>query len=88
MMPDSARRLRFSVPSFAGRASPMTERWQQPERRTRVEARARFEEIRAEIGSRLQKVCASMAPADFESLVYRMTRLRLKYQAESATCSS
>lgn len=65
----------------------MTERWQQPERRTRVEARARFEEIKAEMMTRLQKVCESMGPADAETLICRMTRVRLKYEAESATCS-
>jgi hypothetical protein len=65
----------------------MTELWRHPERRTRVEARARFEEIRVEIATRLQGVCASMAPADVETLVCAMARIHLKYEAESSTCS-
>ena len=65
----------------------MTERWQHPERRTRVEARARFEDIKAEITARLRKVCASMPPADVETLVCGMARVHLRYEAESATCS-
>jgi hypothetical protein len=63
----------------------MTEQWRNPERRTRVEARARFEEIKADIATRLQRVSASMAPADVESLVCRMARLHLRYEADSAT---
>jgi hypothetical protein len=57
-------------------------------RAERVEARARFEAIKAEIMARLQKVSASMAPADVETLVCRMTRMHLKHETESARCSS
>jgi hypothetical protein len=64
----------------------MTELWRHLERRTRVEGRARFEETKAEITARLRNVCATMAPAEFETLVSRMARMRLRYEAESATC--
>ena len=63
----------------------MTEQWRHPERRTRLEARARFEEIKADIAARLRRVGASMAPADLESLVCRMARMHLRYETESAT---
>jgi len=56
-----------------------------PERRTRVDARRRFEEIRADLTARLEAVCADMAPAEFESLVARMARLQLRYESESGT---
>lgn len=65
----------------------MTEQWRHPERRTRVEARRRFEAIKAQITARLEKVCANMAPADVETLVCGMARMHLRYEAESATCN-
>jgi hypothetical protein len=63
----------------------MAEEWGYPERRTRLDRRARFEEIRADITARLRRLCADMAPAELETLVARMARVQLKYEPESAT---
>jgi hypothetical protein len=66
----------------------MADEWADPERRKRGDRRARFEEIKAGLTARLQRVCADMAPAEFETLVSRMTRVQLKYEPESATWRS
>jgi hypothetical protein len=63
----------------------MPDEWRYPERRTRPDRRARFEEIKADITARLRRVCADMTPAEFETLVSRMARVQLRYGPESAT---
>jgi hypothetical protein len=63
----------------------MADEWDHPERRTRIDRRARFEEIRAELSARLWAVCSDMAPAEFKTLVARMARVQLRYEPESAT---
>ena len=52
----------------------------QQERRQRPERRARFEEIRAEIGARVRAVCSGMTSDEREALLSRMARLQLKYE--------
>jgi hypothetical protein len=56
-----------------------------PERRTRADRRARFEEIKADLTARLRAICADMAAAEFETLVIRMARVQLRYEPDSAT---
>jgi hypothetical protein len=63
----------------------MADEWRYPERRTRVDRRARFEEIKADIAARLRRVCADMAPDEFEILISRMARVKLRYEPGSAT---
>jgi hypothetical protein len=63
----------------------MPNEWHRPERRTRIDRRARFEEIRADITARLRRVCANMPRIEFETLVARMARVQLRYEPESAT---
>ena len=63
----------------------MPDEWNRRERRTRADRRARFEEIRADLTTRLRDVCADMAAEEFEALIARMARVQLRYEAESAT---
>lgn len=63
----------------------MADEWLYPERRTRVDRRARFLEIKADLTARLWAVCADMSGDEFETLVGRMARVQLRYEPESAT---
>jgi hypothetical protein len=63
----------------------MADAYRYPERRTRLDRRARFEDIKADITARLRRVCADMAPAEFETLVSRLARVQLRYEPETAT---
>lgn len=63
----------------------MEEEWDRRERRRRADRRARFEEIRADLATRLRATCATMTAEEFEALVARMARLQLRYESESAT---
>jgi hypothetical protein len=65
----------------------MQDEWAHLERRTRPDRRARFEAIKADLTTRLRRVCADMAPAEFETLVSRMARVQLRYEPGSATCN-
>ena len=65
----------------------MVDEWGQEERRRRLEQRARFEDVRADIAARLRRVCADMAPSEFEALVARMARVQIKYEPGSAVWS-
>ena len=65
--------------------STMADEGGYPERRTRVDRRARFDAIKADLTARLRAVCADMAPTEFEALVARMTRVQLRYEPECAT---
>jgi hypothetical protein len=62
----------------------MADEWRHPERRKRVDRRARFEAIKSDLIARLRAVCANMAPAEFEMLVTRMARVQLRYEPETA----
>ena len=50
------------------------------ERRRQLERRTRFEEIRAEIASRVRAACRGMPVEECEALLSRMARVQLKYE--------
>ena len=50
------------------------------DRRQRPDRRARFEEIRQEIATRVRDACHGMAADDCDALVSRMARMQLKYE--------
>jgi hypothetical protein len=50
------------------------------ERRQRPERRARFEEIRTEIATRVRDACREMSADECEALLSRMARVQLKYE--------
>lgn len=50
------------------------------DRRQRPEQRARFEEIRTEIASRVREACQGMTADECDALLSRMARLQLKYE--------
>jgi hypothetical protein len=50
------------------------------DRRQRPDRRARFEEIRQEIGARVREACHGMAPEECDALLSSMARLQLKYE--------
>jgi hypothetical protein len=63
----------------------MADEWLYPERRTRIDRRARFLEIKTDLTARLRAVCADMSGDEFETLVARMARVQLRYEPVSAT---
>ena len=54
------------------------------ERRTNLEKRQRFNDLRAELLERLRAVCAEMSPHELARLTDRMVRVRLKYEPWSS----
>ncbi len=50
------------------------------ERRRQLGRRTRFEEIRAEIATRVRAACRGMPVEECEALLSRMARVQLKYE--------
>ena len=55
------------------------------ERRTEWARRARFEEIRQDVGERIRPLLTASSNEDAEALLRRMTLLQLKYEGRDHT---
>jgi hypothetical protein len=55
------------------------------ERRTEWARRARFEEIRQDVGERIRHLLPAFSSEDAEALLRRMTLLQLKYEGTDHT---
>lgn len=50
------------------------------ERRSSEQDRVRFDALKASLVQRLQWVCRTFSPMEFERLIVRMVRIQLKYE--------
>lgn len=50
------------------------------ERRKNQHERVRFDALKGSLCARLQRVCRTFSPTEFERLIVRMVRVQLKYE--------